>query len=122
MIGGSLGSHIEGSWGDVIDARLTNSPSPFLVVLDEVGYYCVEGMAIMSAQAAAILGVVDSGKYFQNCPALSCEAAAPRVIELRFANPLAWRVGGAGPGGRILRCPRTLQRMGPAGATGIADD
>jgi len=28
-----------------------NTALPFTVILDEVGYYCVDGMAIMSAQA-----------------------------------------------------------------------
>lgn len=49
MMGSTLGSTLEASWDKVVDARPYNSPSPFIVVLDEVGYYCVNGMAIMAA-------------------------------------------------------------------------
>ena len=54
MMGGTLGSKIEGTWKDVVDNRPTNSPSPFLVILDEVGYYTVEGLALMAAQARSL--------------------------------------------------------------------
>ncbi|AOG03116.1 TraM recognition domain-containing protein [Bosea sp. RAC05] len=54
MMGGTLGSEIEGSWNKVVKVRVTNAPSPFLVILDEVGYYTVEGMALMAAQARSL--------------------------------------------------------------------
>lgn len=54
MMGGTLGSEIEGSWDSVVDNRPTNSPSPFIVVLDEVGYYMVDGMDLMAAQARSL--------------------------------------------------------------------
>src|SRR5690606_25017035 len=54
MMGGTLGSQIEGSWFDVVENRPTSSPSPFLCILDEVGYYTVEGMALMAAQARSL--------------------------------------------------------------------
>lgn len=54
MMGGTLGSRLEGNWADVVENRPTNSPSPFLCILDEVGYYTVEGMALMAAQARSL--------------------------------------------------------------------
>lgn len=54
MMGGTLGSQIEGSWAKIVDNRVTNSESPFIVVLDEVGYYMVDGMDLMSAQARSL--------------------------------------------------------------------
>lgn len=54
MMGKSLGSKIQGPWTDIVDKRMTNSPSPFVVVLDEVGYYTVDGMALMTAQARSL--------------------------------------------------------------------
>jgi intracellular multiplication protein IcmO len=54
MMGSALGNRIEGTWDDIVDNRVTNSPSPFLVVLDEVGYYTVEGLALMAAQARSL--------------------------------------------------------------------
>jgi intracellular multiplication protein IcmO len=55
MMGSTLGSTIESSWDKVVEARPYNSPSPFIVILDEVGYYCVNGMAIMAAQGRSIV-------------------------------------------------------------------
>lgn len=54
MMGATLGATLEGSWTEVVENRVTNSPSPFIVVLDEVGYYTVEGMALMAAQARSL--------------------------------------------------------------------
>lgn len=54
MMGATLGSSLEGSWTEVVENRVTNSPSPFICVLDEVGYYTVEGMALMAAQARSL--------------------------------------------------------------------
>lgn len=54
MMGSTLGSSLEGDWAQVVDNRPTNSPSPFICVLDEVGYYTVEGMALMAAQARSL--------------------------------------------------------------------
>lgn len=49
-----LGAEVEGDWSKVIDAKPTNAPSPFMCVLDEYGYYSVEGFAILAAQARSL--------------------------------------------------------------------
>jgi intracellular multiplication protein IcmO len=54
MMGSTLGSAIEGAWQDIVENRLTKSPSPFIVILDEVGYYMVDGMDLMAAQARSL--------------------------------------------------------------------
>ncbi|MGY3581853.1 hypothetical protein ACVIGB_000076 [Bradyrhizobium sp. USDA 4341] len=54
MMGGTLGSTIENTWDIVVDARPYSSPTPFVVILDEVGYYTVSGLAVMSAQARSL--------------------------------------------------------------------
>lgn len=54
MMATTLGSAIEGQWKDIIDTKPTNSPTPFLAILDEVGYYTVPGMAVMAAQARSL--------------------------------------------------------------------
>ena len=54
MMGGTLGSNLEGSWDEVVERRPTSAPSPFLCILDEVGYYTVDGMALMAAQARSL--------------------------------------------------------------------
>jgi len=54
MMSTTLGAAVEGDWGDVIETKPTNSPTPFLAILDEVGYYTVDGMAVMAAQARSL--------------------------------------------------------------------
>lgn len=54
MMGATLGSKLEGNWEDVVMNRPTNSTSPFLCILDDVGYYTVDGMALMAAQARTL--------------------------------------------------------------------
>ena len=54
MMGQTLGSEIDGSWQDVVDRRPTSSPSPFVTILDEAGYYIGDGTALMTAQARSL--------------------------------------------------------------------
>lgn len=54
MMGQALGDSLTGTWQDVVDKRVTNSPSPFVTIMDEVGYYMVEGMDMMAAQARSL--------------------------------------------------------------------
>lgn len=54
MMAATLGSKIEGDWSNVISNKPTNAPSPFMSILDEVGYYTVPGMAVMAAQARSL--------------------------------------------------------------------
>ncbi|MBY0428254.1 MAG: TraM recognition domain-containing protein, partial [Alphaproteobacteria bacterium] len=44
----------EGSWEDTIESKQTRSPSPYMTVFDEVGYYTAQGMAVMAAQARSL--------------------------------------------------------------------
>lgn len=49
-----LGARLEGDWDAVIEDKPTTSPSPFICVLDEYGYYTVEGFAVVPAQARSL--------------------------------------------------------------------
>ncbi len=49
-----LGASVEGDWAKIIDSRPTTAPSPFPCVLDEYGYYAVEGFAVVPAQARSL--------------------------------------------------------------------
>lgn len=49
-----LGSAIEGDWKKVIESKPTTSKSPFMCVLDEYGYYAVDGFAVVPAQARSL--------------------------------------------------------------------
>ncbi|WP_062497428.1 type IV secretory system conjugative DNA transfer family protein [Gluconobacter potus] len=54
MMGAVLGHELEGTWDDIVENRPTSSPSPYIVIFDEVGYYTVSGMALMAAQARSL--------------------------------------------------------------------
>jgi intracellular multiplication protein IcmO len=54
MMGATLGSTVEGSWEEAIGTKQTRSPSSFMTVFDEVGYYTAQGMATMAAQARSL--------------------------------------------------------------------
>lgn len=54
MMGATLGSTVEGTWEDAIESKATRSPSPYMTVFDEVGYYTAQGMAVMAAQARSL--------------------------------------------------------------------
>lgn len=51
---GNLGGVSDASILDAVKIRVTTAPYPFLVILDEVGYYTVNGMAMMAAQARSL--------------------------------------------------------------------
>ena len=54
MMGAALANRIEGNWNEVVDSRASFTRNPFMCVLDDVGYYTVEGLALMSAQARSL--------------------------------------------------------------------
>ncbi len=54
MMASGLGSTLEGSHADVIERKPTTSPSPYVCILDEYGYYSVEGFAVVPAQARSL--------------------------------------------------------------------
>lgn len=54
MMAQALGATVEGSYAEVVETKPTNSPTPFMTVLDEYGYYAVKGSAVMPAQARSL--------------------------------------------------------------------
>lgn len=54
MMGSTLGATVEGESSTVIENKPTHSSTPFMTVFDEVGYYTVQGMAVMAAQARSL--------------------------------------------------------------------
>lgn len=61
----ALGEKVEGSHAEVIDAKPTNSDVPFMLILDEYGYYSVKGFSVVAAQARSLgISVVFAGQDF----------------------------------------------------------
>jgi intracellular multiplication protein IcmO len=54
MMAATLGDILEGDYKDIIESKPTTSPSPYMVILDEYGYYVVKGAAVMPAQARSL--------------------------------------------------------------------
>jgi intracellular multiplication protein IcmO len=51
MMAQTLGYQLEGSKTDILDARPSNRPNPYLIINDELAYWFAEGLAVMFAQA-----------------------------------------------------------------------
>ncbi len=54
MMASGLGEDVEGDYRDVILRKPTNAPTPYLCILDEYGYYAVQGFAVVPAQARSL--------------------------------------------------------------------
>lgn len=54
MMASGLGETVEGDYRDVVLRKPTNSPAPYMCVMDEYGYYAVKGFAVVPAQARSL--------------------------------------------------------------------
>lgn len=54
MMAAGLGDQVEGDYRDVIERKPTSSPTPYMCILDEYGYYAVQGFAVVPAQARSL--------------------------------------------------------------------
>jgi intracellular multiplication protein IcmO len=54
MMAAGLGEDVEGTYQDIIQRKPTNSPTPFVCIMDEYGYYAVKGFAVVPAQARSL--------------------------------------------------------------------
>ncbi len=80
MMSQALGSKVEGSRKDVVEAKPTNAPNPYVTVFDEYGYYAVEGAAVMPAQARSLgFAMIFAGQDYQAFKKGSAEEAASIV-------------------------------------------
>ncbi|MBP9721548.1 MAG: TraM recognition domain-containing protein [Gammaproteobacteria bacterium] len=77
MMAAGLGSQVEGTYSDVIERKPTNSETPYLCILDEYGYYAVDGFAVVPAQARSLgFSAVFAGQDFPAFQKASKEEAA----------------------------------------------
>ncbi len=54
MMAAGLGDEVEGEYRDVILRKPTTSPTPYVCIMDEYGYYAVPGFAVVPAQARSL--------------------------------------------------------------------
>lgn len=77
MMASGLGDDVEGDYRDVIERKVTTAPTPFLCVLDEYGYYAVEGFAVVPAQARSLgFSIIFAGQDLPAFQKASKEEAA----------------------------------------------
>ena len=77
MMASGLGDQVEGDYRDVIERKPTNAPTPYLCILDEYGYYAVQGFAVVPAQARSLgFSVIFAGQDLPAFQKASKEEAA----------------------------------------------
>lgn len=95
MMAAGLGDEVEGHYRDLITRKPTNAKTPFLCILDEYGYYAVQGFAVVPAQARSLgFSVVFAGQdlpAFQKASkeeAMSIGANTNIKICMKLEDPL----------------------------------
>ena len=77
MMAAGLGEDVEGDYRDVIERKPTTAPTPYLCILDEYGYYAVQGFAVVPAQARSLgFSVIFAGQDLPAFQKASKEEAA----------------------------------------------
>jgi intracellular multiplication protein IcmO len=77
MMASGLGEDVEGDYSDLITSKPTNSETPYLCILDEYGYYAVQGFAVVPAQARSLgFSVIFAGQDLPAFQKASKEEAA----------------------------------------------
>jgi intracellular multiplication protein IcmO len=77
MMAGGLGDEVEGDYRDLILRKSTNAQTPFVSIMDEYGYYAVEGFAVVPAQARSLgFSAIFSGQDLPAFQKASKEEAA----------------------------------------------
>src|SRR3990167_4010404 len=77
MMAAGLGDSVEGELANIIESKPTNAKTPYLCILDEYGYYAVEGFAVVPAQARSLgFSVIFAGQDLPAFQKASKEEAA----------------------------------------------
>lgn len=77
MMATGLGSLIEGTIQEVVEVNPTKGNTPFMVILDEYGYYAVKGSAVMPAQARGLgFSMIFAGQDYPSFKKATPEEAA----------------------------------------------
>jgi len=98
MMGNASGSQLHGSKREIIEAKQTRAPSPFIVVLDEAGYYMVKGIDVMMAQARSLgFMIIVAGQDMAAMQSLNAQ-----VAETAAANASIFAAGKTVDGDKTL--------------------
>lgn len=87
----NLGDKVEGMYDDAVESKATNSNSPYICILDELGYYFTKGLAVIFAQARSLGFAMVAA--MQDFPALmkgsNKEEAESVIANTKFKEALA---------------------------------
>ncbi len=89
MMGNASGFMLQGSRQEIVESKQTRAPSPYIVVLDEAGYYMVSGIDVMMAQARSLgFMIIVAG---QDMAAM--QKTSPQIAETAAANASIFAAG-----------------------------
>jgi len=72
----ALGEDVEGSKSSVTEVKPTNALEPFVLILDEYGYYAVKGFSVAAAQARSLgVSIIFAGQDYPSFTKASKEEA-----------------------------------------------
>ncbi|MCP1674162.1 intracellular multiplication protein IcmO [Natronocella acetinitrilica] len=73
----ALGNAVAGTRREAVEQKPSNAKVPFIIILDEYGYYAVKGFAVVAAQARSLgVSVVFAGQDYPSFKRASEEEAA----------------------------------------------
>ena len=92
------GATLQGGFSEIIEADQTRAPSPFIVVLDEVGYYMVNGIDVMMAQARSLgFCIILAGQDMS-----AMQKVSAQIAETALANASTLAVGKTVDGAKTM--------------------
>jgi len=81
MMARNLGAELEGSREELLESKATTSLYPYIVALDELGYYFADGIAVMFAQARSLgLSLIAAAQDLEKLTEGSRKAEAGAMI------------------------------------------
>jgi len=99
LMGNTSGYMLQGSKQEIIDAKQTRAPSPYIVVLDEAGYYMVDGIDVMMAQARSLgFMIIVAGQDMS-----AMQKKSPQIAETAAANASIFAAGKTVDGEKTVR-------------------
>ncbi|MBT28086.1 MAG: hypothetical protein CMO01_00385 [Thalassobius sp.] len=114
MMGNASGSMLQGTRQEIVEAKQTRAPSPFVVVLDEAGYYMVKGIDVMMAQARSLgFMIIVAG---QDMAAM--QAIDSQIAETAAANASILAVGKTVDGNKTVQFVQQLMGKATVSVTG----
>lgn len=99
MMGNAAGFMLQGSRQEIVESKQTRAPSPYIVVMDEAGYYMVKGIDTMMAQARSLgFMIIVAG---QDMAAM--QSISPQIAETAAANASIFAAGKTVDGDKTVK-------------------